>query len=401
MVHKQFKQQGFSLIEMAISMVVFGLFLAVISYLVFGMNKALHGTTGGRAADKSMITSGFGDGSQATIKKTLLFFVKNNHRLPCPDMSNNGQEDCATTNQVGSLPYLALGYATPVVDSRNNAIRYGVYRNSTNDADLTVNKNRFAPLIPADPPGGTVVTPSTANTPDFCKALENAWETGSNSTTYVHTTDGTNVRNAAYILAAGGQRDADNNGAFFDGVNGGGINFELSSRVETGQYDDLVGTQSFLDLYQLLNCVVRIAEVNGAALDAQVAELAALAAKTSVDNAQGDLDGAERDIDEATFDIVLAGAAVLNAGTSIAAAKTGIAEGSFADGANLAVAFAAFAKAGIDVVIALKRLEDTTSARDTARERLNNYRTRLITANNDAKARFDFATVVELNGGLK
>jgi prepilin-type N-terminal cleavage/methylation domain-containing protein len=401
MANRYFKQQGFSLIEMAISMVVFGLFFTVIAYLIFGMDKALHGTTGGRAADKSMITTGFGDGSQATIKKALLFFVKNNHRLPCPDISNNGQEDCATTNQVGTLPYLALGYATPVVDSRNNAIRYGVYRNSTNDADLTINKNRFAPLIPADPPGGTVVTPTTANTPDFCKALENAWETGTNSTAYVHTTDGTNIRNAAYILAIGGQRDADNNGAFFDGVNGSGIDFELSSRVENGNYDDLVGTQSFLDLYQLLNCVVRIAEVNGAALDAQVAELAAIAAATSVGNAESDLGGAERDVDEATFDIVLAGIAVLNATVSVAAAATGLAEKSIPDILNTVVAAAALVKAIADVVIAEQRLVAANATRDQAQQRLDDYEARLPIANAYAKARFDFATIVELNGGLK
>ncbi len=397
----RFQQQGFSLIELAVTMVVFGLFFSVLTYVIFGMNTALHGSKGGKSDDQSLIVAGFSDGSQATIKKTLLFFVKNNHRLPCPDTNQDGWEDCAAGNHVGILPYLNLGYAAPLKDSRNNDVRYGVYRNSTDNADLTVNKNRFAPVLPGNPPGDPATVVTTANTPDFCKALENAWATGTNNAAYIHTSDGTNIRNAAYILAIGGQRDADSNGSFFDGKNSSGVDFEISGKAEDASYDDLVGSQTFLDLYQLLNCTVRIAEVNGAALDAQLAEVAAIAAATSVANGEADLDGAKRAVMEGEIDVAVAGIKILNATFSMLAAATGMSAKSVPDIANFAVAVAALAKAIADKIIAEDRLEEFEATEAEAQSRLDTYKTRKTAADTHAKDRLDFAKTVETNGGLK
>ena len=398
---KTLKQSGFSLIELAVGMIVFGLFFSILSYLLFGMNTVLHGKKGGRASDKSLITTGYGDGSQATIKKSLLFFVKRNYRLPCPDINKDGLEDCGSSNHVGSIPYLDLGYDQPVVDSRNNDVRYGVYRNGAKDADLTVNKNRFAPYLPSDPPGGAETVKTTANTADFCKALENSWKTGTVNSTYVHTSDGTQIRNAAYILSTGGQRDADNNNSFFDGRNGSGVDFELSTRVEKGNYDDLVSTESFLDLYQLLNCSIRVAEINGAALDAQVAEVAAIAVATAIENGEGEVEGAERGVNEAKYDLALGGLAGFNAAFSIAAAATGISAKSIPDIANLVIAIAAGVKAAADIFILEARLSRAKEAQKVSEDRLANYKSLLVAANAYAKKRFDFAIRVEANGGLK
>lgn len=405
--HISHRQSGFSLIELSLTIVVFGIILAVVSYLILAMNNTVSGSKAAKTQDSTLISMNYNDGGQATLKKALLFYIKNNSRLPCPDVNNDGLEDCDIANHVGNLPYRDLGYSAPVVDSRNNPVRYGVYRNvnptAADDADLTVNQDRFAPTFPGDPPGNDpAVVPTTANIIDFCKALENSWATGLNDANLVHTTDtANNPNNVAYVLAVGGQNDADSNGSFFDGINNTGLGFENSAKLETGTYDDLVSTESPLHLYQQLNCVTRIAEVNGAALDAQVSEAAAIAAATSVSNAEGALADAIITRNDAIFTIVLTTVSLLNATFNVFATATEISEWNFVSIVSAVTAGISLAKAIADLVIYAIRLDAAVQGVADAQATLDAYNAKLPIANTFAKQRLDYAILVEANGGFK
>lgn len=115
---------GYSLVELAVVLCILGV-------LGIAMTSAFDGYTQGR--DQSAARA-----QAETARQALRAFALRNHRLPCPDTSNAGDDgreagggNCPAGSQTGWLPYLSLDLSQP---ARGQRIRYGVRRG--NDGDL-------------------------------------------------------------------------------------------------------------------------------------------------------------------------------------------------------------------------------------------------------------------------
>jgi prepilin-type N-terminal cleavage/methylation domain-containing protein len=131
--HKKGKHAGFSLVEMAIVIVIFGLLLsALLIPLQAQRNVAFQHQT---------------EATLESARQALLGFAQTNGRLPCPATDNGGAfpDGTGTSNpnasgacaqQVGFLPAKTLGILPTddqgfALDAWNNRIRYAVTQNST------------------------------------------------------------------------------------------------------------------------------------------------------------------------------------------------------------------------------------------------------------------------------
>ncbi|MDR3157773.1 MAG: prepilin-type N-terminal cleavage/methylation domain-containing protein [Zoogloeaceae bacterium] len=108
--------QGFSLIELTVTLVVMGV-LGLLAGFAFSGPGDTSSLQGRSEANK--------------MREALRYFVLANKRLPCPDSDGDGHEDCAA-GESGFLPYLTFG----LEDAAGNRMRYAVYRGSAAD-DVT------------------------------------------------------------------------------------------------------------------------------------------------------------------------------------------------------------------------------------------------------------------------
>lgn len=129
-------QGGFTLLELALALVVVGL----VSWSAFSGYDMFQDAQDRRQAQDNA----------RHLQGQLRAFALRNGRLPCPDASatGTGYENlaagvCAAGTQVGWFPYVSAGLAVPTDPYR---ARYAVYRlaNATaaNDADLAVARER-------------------------------------------------------------------------------------------------------------------------------------------------------------------------------------------------------------------------------------------------------------------
>ncbi|MGA8262112.1 MAG: type II secretion system protein [Arenicellales bacterium] len=308
-VAETWRQRGVTLIELAVILVIVGLMLVVAIAVM------------PRLTERSRLNT-TKDVTIYDVRQALISFAATNGRLPCPDTNGNGLEGgasgCTTNDVVGRVPYRALGFSDPVLDTAHLPLRYAVYRNQNGggagDADLAVLPNRFIPVLPGQPPvqldpfptsdqlcSGTdpntfpnypdtnpdlsqgltsdLSMPDNQNDLDFCLALRNA-KAAAASTGYVYTLDlngRTPSFNDAFVLASGGVEDADGSGGdiAFDGLNdlsnGGGIGYESparrrnSSPVVSKAYDDIVYAMPFDLLEAKLACGAITVGVSSAA----------------------------------------------------------------------------------------------------------------------------------------
>jgi type II secretory pathway pseudopilin PulG len=336
------RQRGLSLIELAVLLVILGLVLV----LAVAVMPVL--------TERDRLTAT--DLSLEEISSGVVAFAATHGRLPCPDTDADGLEDCAATS--GTVPWRDIGFADANLDRAHISIRYATYRNAAAGADLTSIGNGFIPYLPGDPPtvdtdgaapanpdevrnpagypptlGSPVPAswkllsegvshratganynqkiPATINDLDFCLALRNA-RAAPPSAGFVHTLDGGDVVNAAFVLASGGVEDADGSGVdvAFDGANqGSAIAFESPARRRGPGYDDLVLAMPFDLLESRMSCAAITIGVNASAN-------IALAAAHMVAQAEDLLWQAERAV-------AMDGIAVRQAGFSLALAILG------------------------------------------------------------------------------
>lgn len=191
----QHGKRGYTLIELALSLVVIG----VITVVVWRF-----GSSAGQRIDQMEAPQTLIAADQA-----LVGFIAAHHRLPCPDTSGNGTEDC--TASVGRLPVVALGLAR--ADLLN--VRYGVFRSAANNADLAVASDRYFPLLASIPPSagigssGITAPLGSVNGIDFCHAvrLAGALPGGASSLSTalnIRTPNSTIIKNVAYALSLPG-----------------------------------------------------------------------------------------------------------------------------------------------------------------------------------------------------
>ena len=136
--------RGFTLLEMAIVLVIMGLILG-------GLLVPL----GAKMENERRIST---DSSLTVIKNALFGFAVINKRLPCPDTNGDGQEEASCANTEGEIPWVTLGISR--YDAWGRPYRYRV-------------DNAYSTTI-ADPPdtssglrvenrGGTALTAGNPN----------------------------------------------------------------------------------------------------------------------------------------------------------------------------------------------------------------------------------------------
>ncbi|WP_432744125.1 hypothetical protein ABXJ76_03475 [Methylobacter sp. G7] len=260
------KQQGFSLFELAIVLTV-----------AAGLGVALFSVTTNHFTQLQQQRNA---DALAVADRQLLHYAAIHGRLPCPDSTNDGVEDCGGSAK-GSLPYLTIGLIAKAYAAGEIPLRYGVYRKAdavlSNDADLAApdNKNRFEPTSSDNCSYDTnkdnvVVTDSAApvcpgvtlnnhqdagllrhGTLDLCLALKNG-STHAASASYTFTQPPAGADNpVAYALAAAGA-----NGVFDDVNNSSSFGFNSPATPAQTTYDDQTLARSFAEVYQHLRCEV-------------------------------------------------------------------------------------------------------------------------------------------------
>jgi prepilin-type N-terminal cleavage/methylation domain-containing protein len=257
--NRQAKSKGFTLIELALVILVIGVIVSAAQSFYRDSIKT---------SEYAKINSHL-----EGINQAIITFAMENKRLPCADTDGNGYESSGSPpvcragvlDQTGAVPYKTLGM-NQMADTQTQLVLsniiYGVYRNANStlisDADLAQNIDRTGDL-----PGSQYYQ----NNFDLIKGLTNA-ETAIKSNSYIYTTGiGTNENcstfnqtNLAYVLVSAGIEDQDNDGNVFDGVNknlklnGTGTNcFASSSQRKNNQYDDVVLVMNFQSLIGRLN----------------------------------------------------------------------------------------------------------------------------------------------------
>lgn len=241
------QQAGFTLLELSFMLAAMAGLVLVLAYLtadLFAQRQNIDGDRLLRLAD-------------AQVRE----FAARNGRLPCPDTTNDGVENCAAAPSVkGFLPYRTLGLATRTYVVGETPLRYGAYRNGkavgANDADLATRKLRFSPRN-SDGKLYPETDANFANSADLCLALDNASKL-SVSTDYTYVTyPGGAPQNVAYAIAFPGTSDRDGDGSRYDLLNAGiGAGFQARNTSPGTDYDDKTLHRGFDELYVGLKCEV-------------------------------------------------------------------------------------------------------------------------------------------------
>lgn len=156
------RQAGFSLLELAMVLVVLGLVTLLLVQFLGTASRERH-----EVASADLLTR---------ADDALLAYAMINSRLPCPASNGGGEENCGS-GQVGQLPYKTLG----LPDANARKIRYGVLRRpavlAQYDADLSKGSDRYFPLQTfggKSATEGKALPDPTINGLDMCWALRSA-----------------------------------------------------------------------------------------------------------------------------------------------------------------------------------------------------------------------------------
>jgi len=354
---------GYSLVELSVVMVILGLLLSLGTKLVPQLTS------------QEMVQEN--NVKVSDVNQAIIGFAMVAGRLPCPDSTGNGLENCTPLNTGGLLPYLSLALPAPALDSDRKAMRYGVYQaanllvNSDAavlsppnwrilDKDVSANIQRYVPLLPAkDGNAAAIVTTPYQNNNglDLCFGLKNISQAAVNNI-YVHADDGTSVQHVAYALASSGRLDANGDGNLFDGRNVLGNNlFDSPDRRSSDIYDDQVFTMSAETLLGQLSCSQALAALHAQANVATAALRSIVMFQDQLGNANVGKLNANANVAAAVVAGLSAGAAVADAAasvsTSLSITLTTLGATSFSIGlAAAAVAMAAAAVVSAAAVVA-------------------------------------------------
>ena len=234
---KDYKVSGFTLIEMAVVMVIVGIVVSIIATVL-----------------PSLILTSKIKKARALLEKadySLEGYLIANNRLPCPDIDGDGIADPNNGNDcncyAGDLPYHSIGLSNGN-DVWGNPIRYSVYgaAGSPPVIDLT---NTFASadefrdkgLIPAE-------NEIAAGDDGILGTGDDGFFSAKAYTTFTDINDSpVSLTNAgqAYILISGGPKDLSQPPGFFDDLNDtADLQFDAPNKLLSPTYDDLVRARS-------------------------------------------------------------------------------------------------------------------------------------------------------------
>lgn len=243
------RQSGFSLLELALGLFILGFLFALMPMMISSLGQL-------QSADPA--ADPLDSGEQA-----LVGFIIQHNRLPCPDTTNDGIENCNGA-KTGGFPYRTVNLGRPLVNAAGFALHYGVYQGSL--ANLSALQNSYQPSLLGISP------PVQSNGLDFCQGLRLGQTAGLQSTEFsVRGLNSADRVNTAFILVDPGQLDADIDGRPFDGLNAQGLVFESGAKAQSDSYDDKVRAISFNQLSARLQCPELLARVSAATRDANAA----------------------------------------------------------------------------------------------------------------------------------
>jgi len=233
---------GFSLVELAVVVGVLGL-LTMTALSAFDNLGQAHRHNAARAHAE-------------TARQALYAFALRNKRLPCPDLSSNGDTgfegsngSCTASGNVGWLPYASLALDVP---ARGERLRYGVHR-GTAATDLVVPARESADQPDLEYIGGfgSALSRMAASTLTAPLASQPHYLSGGMPTQCTGGGAGTRMVNPAFVLVAPvGARDGDGGDTGFDGANnrafaqGNGKCVTPPDYPGDEHYDDLVVAES-------------------------------------------------------------------------------------------------------------------------------------------------------------
>lgn len=246
-------QSGFSLLELAIGLVVTG----VVGLLLWQLLPVSRQVAGGDAVQQQL----------RRVQDTLEGHVLSHSRLPCPAPDAGGVERCSNASGSavvsGVVPWRTLGLARADGD-----LKYAVYRVSGSDLAASGALSYAGNLPPDLPPIESHTPRTTRNGLDFCQSLRQAVAAPSATLSGGVGAGGVPV---AYLLVSSGANSQ------FDGLNAGAqsgagpVAFELPGRSTSPSYDDQMAASGLAELSERLNCPGLLGKVNGLARSSYVA----------------------------------------------------------------------------------------------------------------------------------
>ena len=379
------RNQGFTFMEMALTLFSIGFLLSAVPGLLSKGSEVANSSPGSAPAEASEFA--------------LEGFVGMNARLPCPsDTPTSGVENCNKSK--GFVPYKTLGLAHPVTNSEGHPFAYGILTGTNHLGKLT---EKFTPqyLVSTDTYWSAPTTSISSNTNglDFCAKLraQAAMPIDPALVNIRHWSERTadaKMTNVAWVLVDPGSRNA--NGAtgtypLFNGSNdpsSTGTSFESPSRVQSETYDDKVRVGTLTQMFGKLRCQELLASVSAAAREADFANDNWRVRKYLYDFRTYELSVRKQKQTQAENAEIMAGA---NIAAQVVLAGLGISI-ALAGPGGAAVMATAIAPSLISVALAANTLNSAVNGVAFAKTKVTEGTNRQTTANTDVTEAASFRT---------
>lgn len=422
--HTLKRHQGFTLVEMAVVVVIIGVIVGVAGKLLLEYQK------------RSDVDNAENIQQARDIEQAIRGFVYANSRLPCPDEvvagSRDGVEDCTAAGggklAVGFLPHKTLQLYQAPGRAWANEIAYAAYRATTADTAELVQKysnvsSDHASSCSGDETNTTVVsnctvtdkadipsaatllygdpTPSTAlNMLDFCESLKTAASTAANAGLLHVTNPGTVNVAYAFALPSSPRLLVDGAG-YLESRQGLTTPTEFqTSLTNSATNDDLTRIISLNRLHQAYNCPDRISGVQ-AVYHRDISLIAnEYTHRIHLANSEIMLDIAEGGVGSAERDVIFGAIGIALATADLALSVAELSTLNAAAVAGIAVATLELANAIANLVLAEAALADAQDWLTQVTAHVVLFRAKLVVSGNQANQYRVVSRAAELRGGL-